>query len=339
MLFDRSGPGWNYESLHVLNDRTLGLRAIIAIDSTARGPAFGGIRRVFYASEEAALTDALALASAMTLKTALAGLDAGGAKTVILDHDGLDLERVYTRVGEEVERLCGRYVCGPDLGTGDQALAWVRAATGYVNPEGNDAGVSTARGVMAGLRAVWAMLDLEPRGSTVAVQGCGSVGLALIRALSSMGVQVVAADTSAAAVRSAKDAGARIVAPSRILDTACDILVPCAVGGTISPDLVPRLRCRAICGSANNQLATPHVALALHGRGIVHAPDVLVSAGAVIEGVLTVRGRVGTGSAEVAAGIDRIEATTLEVLQQAARLGQPPTAVAVAMAQERIPAR
>lgn len=337
MLFDRSGPGWNYEELVVLNDRELGLRAIIAIDDTRRGPAFGGVRRLAYATEEAALSDALALASAMTMKNALAGLAAGGAKTVILHRDGLDLERIYTRVGEAVARLNGRYVCGPDLGTGDEALGWMRAVTGHVNPPGNDAGASTARGVLAGLRAVWHFLGLEPRGSTVALQGCGAVGLALIGALTELGVRVTAADTSASAVRAAKDAGARIVAPSRILEAPCDVLVPCAVGGILTADTVTRLSCKAVCGSANNQLAQPRVALALHERGIVHAPDILVSAGAVIEGVLTVTEGATSGSATVLEGIDRIEATTLEVLREAARLGQPPTVVAVAMAQQRIP--
>ncbi len=334
MLFDRSGPGWNYEELVVLNDRALGLHAIIAIDSTRRGPAFGGVRRLAYASETLALSDALALASAMTFKTALAGLSAGGAKTVIVHREGLDLAEIYGRLGTAIERLGGRYVCGPDLGTGERELDWVRAATKHVNPLENDAGRATARGVMAGLRAVWAFLDIEPKGSSVALQGCGSVGMALIRTLRALRVRVIAADTSAAAVRAAKDAGAQIVAPSRLLETPCDVLVPCAAGGIISAQLVPRLRCRAICGSANNQLTTPEVGLALQSAGIAHAPDVVVSAGAVIEGVLTVSGSPAPDRDAVAAAIDRIEVTTLEVLEASVRLGQPPVVVAVARAQD-----
>ncbi len=336
MLFDRSGPGWNYEELVVLGDRELGLRAIIAIDSTRRGPAFGGIRRVAYASEEAALADALALASAMSCKTALAGLDAGGAKTVIMHREGLDLEAVYSRLGDAIARLGGRYVCGPDLGTGERELGWIRERTEHVNPLGNDAGESTARGVLAGLRAMWTFLDLEPRGSSVAVQGCGAVGLALIKALLELGVRVTAADTSAGAVRAAKDAGAQIIAPSRILQTPCDVLVPCAVGGTITEDVVPRLNCKSICGSANNQLRAPETALLLAAHGIVHAPDIVVSAGAVIEGVLTVLDDAATGGDAVRRAIDRIEPTLLEVLEDAARLKQPPSVVAVAKAQERL---
>jgi len=339
MLFDRSGPGWNYEELVVLNDRALGLRAIVAIDSTTRGPAFGGIRRLPYGSEEAALADALALASAMSFKTALAGLDAGGAKTVVMHRDGLDLQQVYGRVGQAIERLGGRYVCGPDLGTGDTELGWVRARTTYVNPAENDAGASTARGVLAGLRAVWRFLELEPRGSTAVVQGCGAVGLSLVRSLIGMGVNVTAADTSALAVRAAKDAGAQIVAPSRVLETPCDVLVPCAVGGVLSHEVVPRLQCAAVCGSANNQLRAPEVALALLGRGIVVAPDILVSAGAVIEGVLTVLGDARAGGQSVGDAIDRIESTTLDVLRTAADLRQPPSVVAVTMAQQRLGTR
>ncbi len=336
MLFDRSGPGWNYEELVVLNDRALGLHAIIAIDSTRLGPAFGGVRRLAYPSEAFALTDALALASAMTFKTALAGLNAGGAKTVIVHREGLELPQIYARLGAAIERLGGRYICGPDLGTGERELGWLRAETDYVNPVENDAGRSTARGVMAGLRAVWAFLDIEARGSSVALQGCGSVGLALIRILRSMRVRVMAADTSAAAVRAAKDAGAQIVAPSRILETPCDVLIPCAIGGVIGADVVPRLRCRAICGSANNQLRTPEVGLALQAAGIAHAPDIVVSAGAVIEGVLTVLGPLAPNRDAVAAAIDRIESTTIEVLESSVRMGQPPGVVAVARAQDTL---
>lgn len=336
MLFDRSGPGWNYEELVVLGDRELGLRVIIAIDSTRRGPAFGGIRRVAYASEDAALADALALASAMSFKTALAGLDAGGAKTVIMHREGLDLEAVYGRVGDAIARLGGRYICGPDLGTGPLELGWIRARTEHVNPADNDAGDSTAQGVLAGLRAVWTFLDLEARGSAVAVQGCGAVGLSLIRSLRDLGVRVTAADTSARAVRAAKDAGAQIVAPSRILQAPCDVLVPCAVGGTITEEVIPRLNCKAICGSANNQLRAAETALVLAERGIVHAPDIVVSAGAVIEGVLTVLEGAPTGGDAIRAAIGRIEPTLLEVLEDAARLGQPPSVVAVAKAQQRL---
>ena len=169
MLFDRSGPGWDYEELVVLNDRALGLRAIVAIDSTKKGPAFGGVRRRAYASEAAALTDALALASSMSFKCALAGLPAGGAKTVILHREGLELHRVYRSVGKAIERLGGRYVCGPDIGTSETELGWIREQTSHVNPVENDAGRSTAAGVLAALRAVWAHLDIEPRGSSIAV--------------------------------------------------------------------------------------------------------------------------------------------------------------------------
>ncbi len=333
MLFDRSGPGWNYESLVVLNDRALGLRAIIAIDSTQRGPGFGGIRRIAYPTEDDALRDALALASAMTTKTALAQLPAGGAKTVVLHREGLELEPIYVRLGEAIERLGGRYVCGPDLGTGAQELDWVRQATSHVNPPENDAGVSTARGVMAGLRAMWTHLDLEAAGSSVALQGCGSVGLSLIEQLRAMRVRVIAADTSAAAVRAAKAAGAEMVAPSRILETPCDVLVPCAVGGTLTMTAVAELRCKGICGSANNQLREPAVALALQERGIAHAPDVIVSAGAVIEGVLTVAEGRAPGTDAIGAAIDRVETTTAEVLAEAAASGQPPSIVALHRAQ------
>ena len=343
MLFFRQGPGRGYERLVVLQREDLGLRAVIAIHSTRRGPGFGGIRRMRYASEAAALDDALELAEAMSYKCTLAGLSAGGAKTVMLqpeDPASFRSEAAYEALGEAIASLNGAYVCGPDLGTGVEQLAAVRRRCEHVNPEGNDAGVSTAAGVHAGLRAVWRALELSSADSrSVAIQGLGSVGHALAQALVDEGIQVFGADPDAQACRRAAQLGVTIVEPEALLQQACDVVSPCATGHGLTETTIAGLRCRAVCGSANNQLATPADADRLHARGILHAPDIVVSAGAVIEGVVTVQG--GPGAAvrqQVDEAIARIESTLGEVLSEARRLDQPPVVTARSMAQQRLAA-
>lgn len=343
MLFSREGAGAGYERLVVIERARLGLRAIVAVHSTRRGPAFGGIRRMPYASEAEALDDALALAEAMSHKCALAGLSAGGAKTVVLRPTSgpePDWDAAYAALGAEIAALHGAYVCGPDLGTGDAELAALRRTCSFVNPAGNDAGLSTAAGVHAGLRAVWRAIERPATGPrTAAIQGLGAVGRALASMLKDEGVEVVGADVEPEACRIAAELGVHIVDPGAVLAWPCDVLVPCAGGHVLDAAAIDGLRCRAVCGSANNQLATPADALRLHARGIVLAPDVVVSAGAVIEGVLTVQaGREASVRARVRETIAAIEGTLAAVLDEAARRGVPPTAVARAWAVERLEA-
>jgi leucine dehydrogenase len=340
-LFSREGPG--FERLLVIERCRLGLRAIVAVHSTRRGPAFGGIRRRAYATEADALADALVLAEAMSHKCALAGLRAGGAKTVVLrPTEGAepDWDAAYEALGAELAALHGAYVCGPDIGTGDAELAAVRRTCAFVNPEGNDAGASTAAGVHAGLAAVWRAIDGAPNvRRTVAIQGLGAVGRALAAALVREGVEVVGADVEPAACRAAAALGVRIVDPAAVLAWPCDVLVPCAGGHVLDAATIDGLCCRAVCGSANNQLATPADAARLHARGIVHAPDVVVSAGAVIEGVLTVQaGRDAWVRARVRETIAAIEGTLGSVLDEAARRSRPPTEVARARAEQLLEA-
>ena len=314
------------EEIIELRDAAIGLDGLIVLDSTRRGPAFGGIRRKAYASADALRADGHALAEAMTLKCALAGLPAGGGKTVLAAVPGADVDRIYDAVGDAVQRLGGRYVCGPDIGTGPAELDRVRAKTRWINPEGNDAGASTAAGVLAGLRAVWRCLGIGPAGSSAAIQGLGSVGRSLAASLRGLGVRVLGTDLDRARVDAADveplDADA-------VLDAEVDVFVPCAAGGVLTVDAVSRLRCRAVCGSANNQLADDAAAGALVERGILHAPDIIVSAGAVTEGVLTIA--EGTGEmvrARVAAAIAALETVTYEVLVVARDEGRAPDTVA-----------
>lgn len=313
-------------------DDALGLRATIAIHSTRRGPAFGGIRRARYESDAAAGHDAAKLAEAMTFKCALAGLDAGGAKTVVRMPEAsrdVDWPMAYRCLGEAIEALDGEYVCGPDVGTGPAELDAVRAVTRHVNPAANDAGRSTAAGVRAGLSAVLEALELPVAGARVAVMGLGSVGGALATSLLSEGAEVFGADPDPEACARAEASGVTLVSPAAVLHHPCDVLMPCALGGILTRSEAERVRCRAVCGSANNQLATADAGWALHRRGILHAPDVVVSAGAVIEGVLTVqRGEEPTVRAAIAHTIGALQGVTARVLEAAAREDRPASVVA-----------
>jgi leucine dehydrogenase len=199
-----------------------------------------------------------------------------------------------------------------------------------MNPERNDAAESTAAGVLAGLRAVWCHLGLGPSDPRrVVVQGLGSVGRVVARRLSDQGVRVIGADPDPAARALAAAAGVELAHPDTAHRVPCDVFMPCALGGGLTTPVARELHCRALCGSANNQLGDDEAAGVLRERNIVHAPDVIVSAGAVIEGVITVL--QGTGPAAralVRDTIARLESTTAEVLREAEVRGEPPDTVA-----------
>jgi leucine dehydrogenase len=319
------------ERVIALDEPSIGLRGWIVVDSTRRGPAFGGIRRARYADIAAARADAVALARAMTLKCALAGLPAGGAKTVVIDGGQFDRSPIYAAIGNAVEALGGRYVCGPDVGTGTSELAQIRARTRHCNPPSNDASAATAVGVLAALRAVWPALG-GPRGATAIVQGLGGVGSIVARELVALGVDVCGCDVDPTACARAREHGVRIVAVDEALERRADVLVPCALGGIVDEARARTLRVRAICGSANNQLVGD-AATVLASRDIVHVPDIIASAGAVIEGVLVVlEGDTPQVRARVQRTIAGIEDTAARVLAAARAEDRTPEALAHAWA-------
>lgn len=338
-------PDRTPEAVIVLDDDRIGLRGFIALHSTAAGPGFGGIRRMAYASADHARADALRLAEAMTTKCALAELPAGGAKTTLMIPERTDVSwpAVYRAVGDAVDALGGRYVCGPDVGTSSEALGWVRERTPHVNPEGNDAGASTAAGVLSGLTALWRVLGIDdPASATVAVQGLGAVGNAVAQQLCHQGTRVIGADPDASARARAERLGVVVVPCESIVAAPCDVLMPCAMGQGLSEASVATLSCRAVCGSANNQLVDDAAAWALLRRGIVHAPDEIVSAGAVIEGVWTVSGRgqpdvaSRVTASRVTASIAGIADVLAATLQTATLQQTPPALVARRRAQAQV---
>ncbi len=313
-----------------IEEASLGLEAAIVVDRLVDGQAAGGIRRAPYPSFDAARREAHALARAMSIKCALADLPAGGAKTVIRQTPGLDTEAAYRRVGEAVEAMDGTYLCGPDVGTGQAELDLVRSVTDHVNPRGNDPARATARGVVAGIRGLLAGIGDAAGidGSRFVVQGYGNVGADVARRLARAGGQVLVAEVDPDAQADAREAGHQVIEPEQATQTVCDVFVPCALGGVLTPVLARSIPARGICGSANEQLASQVAARILHERGVAYAPDVLVNAGAVIEGVLTARsGRTEPVLAEVAKRIDGIEHRVREVLSASRREDRSPHAI------------
>src|SRR5215510_6157715 len=252
----------DHEQVVFCADRAAGLKAIIAIHDTTLGPSLGGIRMRVYASEAEAVTDALRLAQAMTFKAALAGLDYGGGKAVVIgDHTTTQREALFRALGRAVESLGGRYIPTEDMGTTTADIERVRKESRFgvgrdeVLGGGGDPSPMTAWGIFCGLRACLEEVDgtAEFRSRTVAVQGLGKVGYALARYLHDAGAQLIVADVDATRThKTAADLQARVVSPDEIIFQPCDILAPCAAGAIFTHDTISRLRCRIIGGDANN---------------------------------------------------------------------------------------
>ncbi|MFQ5777788.1 MAG: Glu/Leu/Phe/Val dehydrogenase dimerization domain-containing protein [Terriglobia bacterium] len=277
----------DHEQVIAFQNRATGLRGFLALHDTTRGPALGGVRLWPYSSEEEALADALQLARAMTYKAALAELPCGGGKAVLLAHAGLKRAEAFEAFGHLVESLHGRFFTGCDLGTDEDDLQAVRRVTSHVAcapaPGLGDLAEHTAQGLWHGLRACLEFAGLGT--ARVAIQGVGSVGLALGQLLKREELEITVADADAARARRAQqELGARLAPPDEILTTPCEVLAPCALGGVLNAEMVPRLRARIVCGSANNILATPETGDELARRGILYAPDYLVNAGGLIRG-------------------------------------------------------
>ena len=283
-----------HEQVVFVADREAGLRAVIAVHSTALGPSLGGVRFWSYAAEADAVVDVLRLSEAMTYKAAVAGLHQGGGKAVVL-LDGPDAPHtapMLRALGRAIDELGGRYLAAEDVGATPadmEALARVTPwATGVGEADGGSGDPSpvTAYGVLHAKRAVVRRLDGVPElaGRRVAVQGAGHVGAHLARLLLEAGARVTIADIrpERAEAVAASLVGVHAVAPHQVLELDCDILAPCALGAVLTYESVARLRCRAICGAANNQLAHDDVEDALVARDIAYVPDFVANAGGII---------------------------------------------------------
>ena len=283
----------DHESLHYFRDAETGLRAIIAIHSTALGPAAGGCRHWQYASDDDALTDALRLARGMTYKNAVAGLKFGGGKSVILASDAAPKsEQLFRAFGRAIDSLGGRYVTAEDVGCSVDDMRYVKMETDFVSglpkdgaSAGGDPSPLTALGVFLGIQAATkARLGTDSlSGVRVAVQGVGHVGLHLCRLLHDAGAVLTIADVNANNLRLARDEyPVTEVAPSDLLFSDVDVLAPCALGNVLTSATIPKLKAKIVAGAANNQLSDESDGARLADRDILYAPDYVINAGGIV---------------------------------------------------------
>lgn len=327
----------DYELLAIHRDPEARCTFCIAIDSTALGPAFGGIRRWRYPTVAAAVADVLELARAMSRKCALAEVAGGGGKAVVLDAPALDREAAYRALGLAVESLAGRFRTGPDVGTTAADLEQVATATRFVARPGaggpGDLAGATALGVFAGIAAVAQRIGKELVGLRVAVQGVGAVGSRLAQRLAEAGARLWLADADdERAAACARRLDAEVVAADAIVGADCDVLAPCALGRVLDDDALSRLRARAVAGAANNVLASPHHGEALFARGVLVAPDFVINAGALIQGAVFDL----DGAAPPPSRIAAIGATVGALLDRALSERRPPEQIATEVADQRL---
>jgi leucine dehydrogenase len=283
-LFER----WDGEQAVVRYDRESGGWIFVCVHSTVLGPAAGGTRLRVYPTPADGLADAMKLSRAMTVKWAGANLPSGGGKAVLAVPElptGDARRELLLRYGDVVQSLGGLYRTAGDMNITPNDLDVVHERCDWVygtTTGGGNSGRGTAIAVHAGLEAsaehVFGSPDLK--GRSVLVQGAGAVGEVLVRLLHDDGADVLVSDVDEARARAT---GATVISPADVYDTECDIYSPCAVGGTLNAGTIPRLRCKIVGGSANNQLAEPEDAGRLHERGILYAPDFIINAGGVIQ--------------------------------------------------------
>ena len=282
----------DHESVHFFSDAATGLKAIIAVHSTALGPGAGGCRRWTYSRSEDALTDVLRLSRGMSYKNAIAGLPLGGGKAVILadENEAPKSPALFRAYGRAVDSLGGRYVTAEDVGIAVEDMHAVQEVTPFVtgvskDGRGGDPSPWTAWGVFLGLEsAVRARFGQDTvKGLTVAVQGVGHVGYNLCRHLHEAGARLLISDVNEAYLKAAVDAfGATVVPVDDILSADCDVLAPCALGNVVNRDTIDRIRAKVIAGAANNQLGTDEDGDRLLERGILYAPDYVINGGGIV---------------------------------------------------------
>ncbi len=337
-----------FEQLVFCHDETVGLKAIISMHSTLMGPAVGGCRMWAYANEQEALTDVLRLSKGMTYKATISGLNWGGGKAVIMgDAKTQKNPAMLKRFGEYVNRLGGNYVTAKDVGIGSEDLKAIKTKTPHVlgidGVEGSsgDPSPATAWGTYHGMKASAkaAFGSDSLKGLTVAVQGLGSVAYYLIEHLAAEGAKVIGCDVDQVVIdRAVKKYGIEIVRPEAIYDVACDIFSPNALGATINPETLPRLKCKVVAGAANNQLLTAQEGFELLKRGIVYAPDYAINAGGLIN-IYYEGGQAGRSGYNKQAAFDhcqKIGQTVAQILERAAVEKKPTSQMADQMVEERL---
>ncbi len=334
----------DHEGVHLFSDAKSGLRAIIAVHTTTRGPAAGGTRFWSYADPKDAVTDALRLSKAMSYKNAMAGLSLGGGKGVILRPDtAFDRKALFEAYGRAVQDVAGKYITAEDVGVSPDDMRIIKTQTDFVaglddGPAASgDPSPVTADGVFRSIKVAvsFAMGRESLKGLRVAVQGLGHVGYGLCEHLHKAGAHLIVTDINKAVLDRAKmELDAKVVEPDAIHAVDADVFAPCALGGAISETTLPHIQAKVIAGAANNQLATPGMGEACQQRGILYAPDYVVNAGGIINVAAEVS---GTYDPEwVLQKLEDLEKTLKNVFVLASEQGLPTNVVADNLARERL---
>lgn len=334
---------YGYEQLVACHEPSTGLKAFIAIHDTTLGPACGGVRVWPHPTEQDAIMDVLRLARAMTYKSAVAGLPLGGGKALIIADPHKDKSEALLRAfGRYVDTLGGRYVTTEDVGMTPADLEHIAQETEHVVGlplslgGSGDTSVLTGLGVYLGMKAsakaAWGSDSLE--GRVVAMQGFGHVGAETAEHLLSEGATLVATDLYEEAREMARSKGARVVEPEEIYDVQCDIFSPCALGGVLNDETIPRLKCAIVAGGANNQLLDPRHGEELHRRGILYAPDYVINAGGIINVASEMDGAYRADRARETT--ERIYETTERVIDTSRREEVPTFVAADRIAERRL---
>lgn len=338
-ITERSVPG--YEKVLCGDDPDAGYRGIIAIHSTARGPAVGGTRFWNYNSDEDAIRDALRLSRGMTYKNALAGLPCGGGKSIIIgDNRRSDREKIFRAHGRFVNSAAGRYITAEDVGTSPADMEFVLQETSYVAGlagRSGDPSPHTARGVFRAMQAAakhrWGSDDLA--GRTIAIQGCGHVGHFLAGELHRVGARMLVTDVDQERTkRVVTEYDATAIPLDEIYRAQADIFAPCALGAIINDQTIPQLRAEIVAGAANNQLLEPRHGDLLEQRDILYAPDYAANAGGVISGSCIEL--LGWDRQRTLTKIDAIYDTMLKIFETADREHIPTYQAADKMAEAAI---
>lgn len=335
-----------HEQVVFFNYPEFGLKAIVSIHSTVLGPALGGCRMRLYENESEAIDDVMRLAEGMTYKSAIAGMDLGGGKACIIADPGLSEGRkeLFVQFGHCLNNLNGRYITAEDMGTSVDDMLWVRQVSKFVTGGPPSQGGSgdpspwTALGTFEAIKAAcqfrFGSDDLT--GKRISIQGIGHVGRCLAEHLLAAGAQLVVSDVNEHAVqRAVSELGVQAVPADAIFDEAVDIYAPCAVGQTVNPETIGRLKCQIIAGAANNQLTDNSMYAMIEERGILYCPDFVINSG----GVISVGAELRPGGWKkewVTEKVKSVRDTTLRVLEESQQRGRFPELVALELANERV---
>ncbi len=282
----------NHEQVAFYTDKSVKLRAILAIHSTALGPAIGGTRIYKYKSVENALFDLFRLSRAMTYKTAAGGVNFGGGYMIVVEEPGMKKnEPLFRALGRFIESLKGRFIAGAEIGVTEEFMEYIKMETDYLaglpayyGGSGNHSymcAYGTFLGLLATAKHRWASDDIT--GRKIVVQGYGRIGSQLAALAREKGARVVVADADGETEKKAAGDGFETIPAENVMTEPCDIFAPCAVGAVITPETSKKYQCEIIAGSANNQLLNENDDIYLKKRGILYAPDFIINAGGIID--------------------------------------------------------